>query len=509
MAKSMGRRLPRAVLALLLLATVVLAATPAALAAGPGGWVTQDLPQGLAEDCSGLAAVWGSPDSEVLVAASCGALLEYDGQAWDLRDRGPLSAAGLEDTPSRICAIWGASASDLLLAGTGYSDQDGPHAAVYRFGEAGWTAYPVLYGDTACVNGLWGASASDNIYAVGGDEDGGCISRWNGAEWTPALSYEDSDTLGEVQLNGVWGSSASDVYAVGGGIWDSSQPVILHYDGQQWVPAETGPWNRLNAVWGSSASDVFAVGAGGTILHYDGADWTSHESGTDAALTAVWGSSASNVFAAGHDAEAGTAAILYYDGLTWTRVYDVATESPLRGLWGNPASEVLTVGDGATILRYAVPASTGPAPAPAPTPEPPADNATATPAVAGQPLIDAVQANSGRPGDDLTVTITGTNLGGATAVDFGSGIRVSEVSVISETEIEASIAIDSGAATGQRTVTVSTAQGAAIQPDAFVVREAAPTERVWVYPVVAVAGVLAALVALALLRLGLRRRPAR
>ncbi len=508
MVKSMGRRLPRAVPALLLLALVVLAAAPAALAAGPGGWVTQDLPQGLAEDCSGLAAVCGSSDSEVLVAASCGALLQCDGQAWVLRDRGPLAAAGLEDTPSRICAIWGASAADLLLAGTGYSDQDGPHAAVYRLGESGWTAYPVLYGDTACVNGLWGASASDNIYAVGGDEDGGCISRWNGAEWARSLSYEDSDTLGEVQLNGVWGSSASDVYAVGGGMLDEGYAVVLHFDGAQWSAAETGPSNRLNAVWGSSASDVFAVGAGGTILHYDGAAWTSPESGTAADLTAVWGSSASNVFAAGHDAEAGTAAILYYDGLTWSRVYDVATESPLRGLWGHPASEVLAVGDGATILRYAVPASTGPVPAPAPPPAPPAATATATPAAAGPPLVAAVQAHRGRPGDDLTVTITGANLGSATAVDFGSGITVNEVSVISETEIAASIAIDSGAAAGQRTVTVTTARGAAIQPEGFVVREAASTERVWVYPVAAVAGALAALATLALLCLGLRRRPA-
>ena len=509
MVKSMGPRLPRAVPAVLLLALVVLAAAPAALAADPGSWVTQDLPQGLAEDCSGLAAIWGDSASEVLVAASCGALLRYDGQAWGLRDRGPLAAAGLQDTPSRICAIWGASASDILLAGTGYSDRDGPHAAVYRLGESGWTAYPVVYGDTACVNGLWGASASDNIYAVGGDEDGGWVSRWNGAEWTQSLSYEDSDTLGEVQLNGVWGSSASDVYAVGGGMLDNGYAVILHFDGAQWSAAEAGPSNnRLNAVWGSSPSDVFAVGAGGTILHYDGTDWTSHESGKAADLTAVWGSSASNVFAAGHDAEAGTAVILHYNGLTWSQVYDVATEGQLRGLWVNPASDVLAVGDGGTILRYAVPASIGPVPAPAPTPEPPTDNATATTAVAGQPLIDAVQANRGRAGDDLTVTITGTNLGGATAVDFGSGIAVNEVSVISETEIAASIAIDSGAATGQRTVTVTTARGAAIQPEGFLVREAGTTERFWVYPVAAVAGALAALGTLALLRLGLRRRRA-
>ena len=72
--------------------------------------------------------------------------------------------------------------------------------------------------------GSWGASASDNIYAVGGDEGGGRISRWNGAEWSDSLSYEVDPSLQEVQLHGVWGSSASDVFAVGGGIWAPAMP---------------------------------------------------------------------------------------------------------------------------------------------------------------------------------------------------------------------------------------------------------------------------------------------
>ena len=46
-------------------------------------------------------------------------------------------------------------------------------------------------------------------------------------------------------------------------------------------------------------------------------------------------------------------------------------------------------------------------------------------------------------------------------------------------------------------------------PGGFLVREAGTTDRLWVYPLAAAVGALAALGMLALLRLGLRRRQAR
>jgi hypothetical protein len=72
------------------------------------------------------------------------------------------------------------------------------------------------------------------------------------------------------------------------------------------VQAQDGDWewqnplpqgNHLYAVWGSSGSDVFAVGTGGTILHYDGADWSPMDSGTTHGLEGVWGSGGGDVFA--------------------------------------------------------------------------------------------------------------------------------------------------------------------------------------------------------------------
>jgi hypothetical protein len=308
----------------------------------------------------------------------------------------------------------------------------------------------------------------------------------------------------DIHLHGVWGSGPADVFAVGGDIWDSGLGIVLHYDGRQWSAMDTGPLSRLNAVWGTSASDVFAVGTGGTIFHYDGTAWTPLENGTGTDLNAVWGTSPSDVFAAGYDVESRSAVILHYDGLAWSSTA-AGTREELRGLWGSSASDVFAVGTNGTILHYAE--STAPEPGPAPNPASlPADAGGA--AGTSPPLISSLQADSGRPGEVLTVTITGVNLGGATAVDFGSGIAISEICLVSDTEIAASIAIESEAAPGKRTIHVFAPQGMATVPGGFVVQDDGARLHLWVYLAAAVGG-LAALGLLASIELRLRRRAAR
>ncbi len=497
-------RFLRAVWTALLLAAVLLAPASASLAADAASWQTQDSPSGLEGDCSSLAGIWGSSASDVFAIASCGALIHYDGQAWSLRDPGPLAAPALEGYPSSVSAVWGASAADIFVAGSAFSEESGPYAAVYRYNASGWMTDPVTYGDSASTNGVWGTSASD-VYAVGGDDAGGYVSHWNGTSWSLSFPSNATDGLVDKRLLAVWGSSASDVFAVGGAILDDSVGIILHYDGRQWSPVDIGPVSRLNGVWGTSASDVFAVGMGGMILHYDGTTWTPQENGTGINLNAVWGSSGSDVFAAGFDVETQAAAILHYDGTGWTSMAGALTED-LRGLWGSAAADVFAVGASGTILHYTVSASPEPEPAPTPvTPPPTTADSGGTTADTPAPLITDVQADNGRPGDDLTVAISGANLGGATAVDFGSGITISGLSVVSESEIAASIAIGSDAATGKRTISVITPGGTASIPDGFEVRDAAARVHLWVY-LAAAAGGLAALGLLAAIGLRVRRR---
>jgi hypothetical protein len=497
-------RFLKAVSTALLLAAVLLAPASASLAADGASWHTQGSPSGLEGDCSRLAGIWGSSASDVFAISSCGALIHYDGQAWSLRDPGPLAAANLENYSSYTSSLWGASAADIFVAGSGFSEQSGPYAAVYRYNGSGWTTHPVTYGDSASCNGVWGTSASD-VYAVGGDDAGGYVSHWNGTDWSASFPINATDALADIQLVAVWGSSASDVFAVGGGILDDSAGIILHYNGKQWSPVDTGQVSRLNSVWGTYASDVFAVGMGGMILHYDGTVWTPQENGTGIHLNA---NSGSDVFAAGYDVETQAAAILHYDGTSWSSMAGAMT-ADLRGLWGSSGSDVFAVGDSGTILHYAVSASPEPEPAPTPV-TPPATTADDGGATANTPppYIINLQADNGRAGDDLTVTISGANLGGATAVDFGSGITISEYGVVSESEITASIAIGSEAATGKRTISVTTPRGTASIPGGFEVRDAGTRAHLWVY-LAAAAGGLAGLGLLASFGLWLRRRLAR
>ena len=58
------------------------------------------------------------------------------------------------------------------------------------------------------------------------------------------------------------------------------------------------------------------------------------------------------------------------------------------------------------------------------------------------PHIDSLMAYNGRPGQALTVKITGSNLSNATRVDFGEGIEVSEFTVPSDREIRAEIIVE-------------------------------------------------------------------
>ena len=128
--------------------------------------------------------------------------------------------------------------------------------------------------------------------------------------------------------------------------------------------------------------------------------------------------------------------------------------------------------------------------------------------VARAPVIQALTAGGGRQGDALTVTISGSGLGGTTGVEFGDGISVTDLTVVSDDEISARISIDGGAAAGDRDVTVTTPGGRYTMIGGFVVDEAGAGMQLWVY-LVAVAGGVVGLGLLASLAVWLRRRLAR
>jgi hypothetical protein len=75
------------------------------------------------------------------------------------------------------------------------------------------------------------------------------------------------------------------------------------------------------------------------------------------------------------------------------------------------------------------------------------------------PKVTSVNPNQGKQNRTLSVTIAGTNLTGATKVDFGSGITVNSLTVKSSTQVAVYISISRSAATGYRNVAVTTPGG--------------------------------------------------
>ncbi len=68
-------------------------------------------------------------------------------------------------------------------------------------------------------------------------------------------------------LNHMWTFSSQDIWAVG------NQGIVLHWNGNFWVPFNSGTSADLYGVWGTSDNDLWIAG-NGTLLHYDGTNFT-------------------------------------------------------------------------------------------------------------------------------------------------------------------------------------------------------------------------------------------
>jgi hypothetical protein len=71
----------------------------------------------------------------------------------------------------------------------------------------------------------------------------------------------------------------------------------------------------------------------------------------------------------------------------------------------------------------------------------------------------------------LEVTITGTNLTGASAVSFGDNVTVDNYTVDSDTQVTANITIAVAASPGARDVSVTTPEGTGTLIDGFIIKE--------------------------------------
>ncbi len=91
------------------------------------------------------------------------------------------------------------------------------------------------------------------------------------------------------------------------------------------------------------------------------------------------------------------------------------------------------------------------------------------------PVVSSISPNSGTAGSTVNVTIAGSNFAsGATVIAGGTGVTVSNVTVVSPTQISATLAMAASAPTGGGAVSVSTA-GKISNPVTFTVNAATGT----------------------------------
>ena len=254
----------------------------------PGGWGFEQI----AADCD-FTSIWGSSDTDIYVGGGSGmdgCLYHYDGAGWK-----PVNIYPYSPYSPIVFDIWGTAASDVYVVGL-----DGG----YHFDGNSWTEF-----SSSVVESVWG-TAADNVFF-----GGSTITHYRGATGSTMTLPAGLPT--PIQIRGLWGTSGADVYAAGR--WST----VLHYNGNQ-----NEEWNLFNSglagtsydlydIWGSAPNDIFAVGWN-VILHYDGMQWSPMDTGLSYGdwIYDVWGTSATDVYAVTFN----NGDILHYDGSSWSVV---------------------------------------------------------------------------------------------------------------------------------------------------------------------------------------------
>jgi hypothetical protein len=255
-------------------------------------------------------------------------IFRWDGANWDLYQTSPVA--------SQLNAIHGTDTTNVFAVGN--SPGAGSPPAIVRWtGGPAWTN--ISPAGVAIGLNLYGVFAVNPslAFAVG---DTGTMLRFDGTLWASILSGTPNT------LRSIWMVSDTDGWAVG------NLGSIVRWNGLAWA-AETSPTlNQLNGVQALSSTDVWAVGNLGTILHRNGLGWTLVPSGVTQNLNSLYMLSDTEGWAVG--ASDGTApVILFWDGLTWTRVFPIPIVSlDLLDIWMVASQDGWSVGQNGLILRF-------------------------------------------------------------------------------------------------------------------------------------------------------------
>jgi|GEM_PF-790024 len=340
--------------------------------------------------------------------------------------------------------------------------------------------------------------ASGNVYVGGGFTQAGGLSanniaKWNGTSWSSLGSGTTNGVSATVRALAVDGSgnvyAGGDFTAAGG----AAASYIAKWNGSSWSSLGTGFNGSVNALAVDGSGNVYTGGAftqaGGTaasnIAKWNGTSWSSLGSGVNSTVYAIAIEGSNNVYVGGNFSSAGAAQASFvakWDGTSWSGMgsrvsnttYALAVDASgsvyvgSSALVGIPASDAFiakwdgtswsALGTGLSFPVYAL-AMRGSSVAVGGSFTKVGDNSKVVARfgiynTAQAPTVSALSPNSGPVG--MPISITGTNLTGATTITFTgtSGNTVTSGFTVNAAGTQITgVVVPAGAQTGNVTVT--------------------------------------------------------
>ncbi len=286
---------------------------------------------------SDITAIAFTKPGEAYAGTASGEIRHYLGSGWTAIDLGMPDVNGviaLQVSGSRVYAL-------LNVVATG-------NRRVAYLENGTWTALAALT-SSAIYTAMW-VAPNGEVFLVGALA---AVGHFDGMAWSETTV---TTSPANQSLNGVWGTSATAVHAVG------KKHTILSYDGTAWSPQTSpgGSADDYTAVWGDGTAVIVAgtvpgsAGGTGMVRSVSGGAFAAMPAPKIAmGPRALYGANASDIWAVGNGgpANAMTAVISHWDGVSWTQI-QAPTQSPLVAVAGSDADEIFAAGLGGTILRY-------------------------------------------------------------------------------------------------------------------------------------------------------------
>jgi hypothetical protein len=287
-----------------------------------------------------LSGVWAGSPTNVWAVGLGGALVDFDGGSWSTESLMPELLSAWANTPDDAWAV-GAGGTALHWNGTVWSTTN--------------------TGTTESLTAVWGASSGD-VWALGSNTT---LLQWNGSSWGPLTSptMDPIVAIGGTSADDVWISNGANNLPDGPGqpgdggtsAGPSNAGQLFHWNGS-WTSALAPTAGWINAVWPVATGEAWAVGyqkvpngianSTGIVLYGNQSSLTLAEtplsSGSTVATdyTSVWGSGPNDVWVAGSAAGGSTAALIHFDGTTWTDMTAMLPNLAGTGaLWGSSATD--------------------------------------------------------------------------------------------------------------------------------------------------------------------------